>query len=170
MRFTRIVALAAIALCGPAHSSDLKQIDIVDFLVDWPDYIGSRVIVTGGFVTQAGTESTVLHSNAGLVFLRPPWPDREGLRFVLHECTGLVPRERCAMAVSGTVGNGTMGSPELTVPISHGDAMTHNQPTYEIEKGVEIPKPWRAPRIYPFDKLGPGDSFFVPDATHRNSS
>jgi hypothetical protein len=21
-------------------------------------------------------------------------------------------------------------------------------------------------RIYPFDKLGPGDSFFVPDATH----
>jgi hypothetical protein len=47
--------------------------------------------------------------------------------------------------------------------------MTHNQPTYKIEKGIEISRRGNA-RIYPFDQLEPGDSFFVPGAAHAKLS
>jgi hypothetical protein len=47
------------------------------------------------------------------------------------------------------------------LPIEPRGAMTHNQPTYKIEKGIEISRRGNA-RIYPFDQLEPGGQFLRP--------
>jgi hypothetical protein len=43
--------------------------------------------------------------------------------------------------------------------------------TLKVEKGVPLPPPvWRKSRIYPFDSMKVGDSFFVPGGDRQSYS
>lgn len=113
-----IRAIAASLLLVSATSAiaqQVKQVEIVDFLVDWRDYIGKTpIVITGGTVIGAKAEGAVLWVRAGSVALSPPWAEKEDLRFLLNHCTGLDRKPECSVSVGGYVDDRFGSMPRLT--------------------------------------------------------
>jgi hypothetical protein len=83
----------------------------LDFLVDWPKLRGQAVRLVGGQIAAATTDYALLSVPGGNVTLKPPWTDREDLRYLFQHCTSLVTGNQCVMDVTGVVDEGT--SPQL---------------------------------------------------------
>lgn len=81
----------------------LRTVRSLDLLVDWRSLIGQRVIVTGGRISWATNESAILNGPGGNLFLRPPWANAEGLRYIFQNCSGLLTGARCDLSVAGDV-------------------------------------------------------------------
>lgn len=101
----RLCLFFLILSMGPANSSEAPVIDFVDFLVDWPDYVGQHVVITGANINFAGTEHALLSTGRNSIILRAPWRSREDLRFALRNCGGisLKPADLCAKTIRGIV-------------------------------------------------------------------
>lgn len=97
------VAMALAILSTPVSAADRPVIQILDFIVDWQDYIGKEVIITGGAIALASNDNAMLSSDAGQVALSAPWPNREDLRYVLKYCSGVDRGPACRRPVGGTV-------------------------------------------------------------------
>jgi hypothetical protein len=80
---------------------------MIDFAVDWQNYEGQWVIVTGGVVNFASIDGAMLYTSGVSIPIRPPFREREDLRYLLTHCTGVEinrPETKCAMEVFGRVG------------------------------------------------------------------
>jgi hypothetical protein len=99
-----------------AFAQEVKVMTGPDFMVDWPKLVGQRVQITGGRVTAATEKDAYLLLPGGLVFLEPPWAEREDLRYLFHNCTDLVSDDSaCTMTVTGNVEKRpSTGGPKLT--------------------------------------------------------
>ena len=80
------------------------ELTALDFVVDWPKYVGSQVVVRGGKVVGAGDDVSFLKVPGRLVYLKPPWHDRNDLRFILTHCLAASSGDECLIDVSGIVG------------------------------------------------------------------
>ncbi len=78
------------------------RLTVADFIVDWPNYIGKEVVIHDGEIGLAHNESAVLGTSAGQVILHGPWPNREDLRYILKNCSGLDLGPACQRSVVGT--------------------------------------------------------------------
>lgn len=106
--------LAALFIAAPAHAQQGTLIDPLDFMVEWPDLIGQKVIITRGRVIGASEQFMLLQLPGGNVHLMPPWRDRDDLRHLFQHCTGLLTGAECDAAVEGTVrANSVGGSPTI---------------------------------------------------------
>lgn len=114
MRWLTLALIGSAMLAPTASAQEIKQMDIVDFLVDWQDYVGKPVLVTGGSVNGASPDYAGLSAMAGIVTLKPPWLDKEDLRFILKNCAGFGMMSRCKMVVGGTVQPSFGDGPSLT--------------------------------------------------------
>jgi len=100
---------------GAAAAAEPKVMTGLDFMVDWPKLVGETVTITDGRITTASDQFAFLRMSGGKAWLRPPWSDREDLRYVFAHCTSMLTDSACVMPVTGTVrGEGIGGSPELT--------------------------------------------------------
>ncbi len=81
----------------------------IDFAVDWPDYEGQVVIIDGGTVVTASTDFAQLTVSGVNIVLKPPWFEREDLRYLPHNCASVGSKEGCQMAVAGLVSKKKFG-------------------------------------------------------------
>lgn len=95
--------LLSVLLTGPASAAERPTVEMLDFIVDWRNYIGKEVILVGGAIALASNEDAMLSSRAGQVALWPPWLNREDLRYVLKYCAGVDRGPACQRPVAGTV-------------------------------------------------------------------
>ncbi len=91
-----------------------KQVSIIDFLVDWRDYVGQPIIITGGSVLSARADGAMLWVRGGGVALSPPWAEREDIRFLLNNCNTLDKKPECSVSVGGIVDDRFGDMPRLT--------------------------------------------------------
>ena len=102
MKAVLAVAAALLMLLSGAFSArSLVQIGVIDFVVDWPTLIGSPVEIRDGVVVGFDDRSAILKNGTALIYLFPPWRDREDLRFLLKRCGSLIESPGCAMGVYG---------------------------------------------------------------------
>ena len=97
-----------------AIAQQVKQIDIIDFLLDWEQYEGQTVAIMGGGIAYAQAERVMVHSSAGYFLATPPWRDKDDLRFLLRACAGPHIAPECRIPVVGAVSRSSDGKkPEL---------------------------------------------------------
>ena len=98
----------------PASAQQVKQIDIMDFLLDWESYEGHTIALMGGAVVFAKADRVMVYSSAGVVMAMPPWRDKEDLRYLMRACAGPHIVEECKVPVVGAVSRTSDGkAPEL---------------------------------------------------------
>lgn len=101
-------------LATGAFAQQVKQIDIIDFLLDWEQYEGQTIAIMGGGIAFAQADRVMIYSSAGVVIARPPWRDKEDLRFLLRACAGPHISGACRIPVVGAVSRSSRGDePEL---------------------------------------------------------
>lgn len=100
----KLCATVFLALTATAASAkDVAMIDPLEFMVAWPDLVGKDVVVTKGRIAAASDALMILQIPGGNVVLRPPWKDRDDLRFLFANCTSVLTDDKCDVAASGTV-------------------------------------------------------------------
>lgn len=108
------LAVAVACAATPAAAEDGSTMTGLDFMVDWPELVGSTVTIAGGLIAMADADGAFLRVPGGNIRVSGPWADREDLRYLFTHCTSILPPEdRCTMAVTGTVAN-SRGKPQLT--------------------------------------------------------
>ncbi len=107
------VCLAAAAITVAPVMAGPPEMSGLDFIVDWQKYIGVGVIILDGTITAMSNDSGYLKVPGGIVILSPPWTEREDLRFLFENCTGLRNSDKCNMAIAGIVETSILGGPGL---------------------------------------------------------
>jgi hypothetical protein len=107
-------AFLAIA-ATPGLSQEIPRLSMVDFVIDWQKYEGQFVVITDGMIAGATMDFVQLYTEGARVHLRPPWVQREDMRYVLKKCAGLIGGEGCQILVGGFVEKADFGGgPQLT--------------------------------------------------------
>lgn len=96
---------AVLALSGHSATGgeEFRSISGLDFMVDWPNLVGTKVIIRGGRVALAGDDVAFLIVPGGQIYLSPPWADREDLRYLFGHCSQALTESDCNIDVAGIV-------------------------------------------------------------------
>lgn len=114
MRSLLLALLALSAITTHLHAETLPRLNAVDFFLDWEQYVGKVVIVSGGTVVVAQADKVMVYSLPGNFYAHGPWADKDDLRFLLNNCTGMLPSQKCTTEMAGTVQKSRYGNgPEL---------------------------------------------------------
>ena len=116
-RTVKIVLVMLVFSASPSVADEYPRINIIDFVVDWKMYIGKYVIVTGGTMNFVDQTSGTLFAPGASVVVMGPYQNKEHLRYLLKNCSGVGAPGLCGMEVFGEVSAKTVATfPTLKNP------------------------------------------------------
>ena len=102
-------ALILLVMLNVAAAPEVASIEAIDFALDWKQYIGKVVRVTGAKVGFADVQHTMLLLPGSMATVDLAGVPRDTVKHLIQDCQAFGDDPSCTVTITGTVGREPYG-------------------------------------------------------------